>query len=350
MANDIKALADKYLVKLTPEEMTAMGTDITQGNSSLADQESILKTKAAALYPFMASTINTVSPKDYFAKTANTIANTLDIPLASINLNDPKWAGLLSTKDAQGNAIPFTNDQIIATLKTDPAYKALKSTTDLVTLATNIIDTEIAKQGVTKNITPEQRQKLIDTAVDQGWSSADQRLTQAVGAFFTSTDLAAGSSNANIVADLKTLASQYMIPMSDESLKEFGANIAKGTSTVANMESWFKDQAKSLYPFMAGTIDTIRPDTWFYPLKQLIATNLEVPVNSVDFTDPSGKWMNLATKRDPATGANVARSNSEAITEMRKNPIYGYDKTQGAMSAGFDIAKQIRSMMGFGAV
>lgn len=349
LVNDIKALANKYLVTLTPEEITAMGQDITQGNSSLADQESILKTKAAVLYPFMASTINTVTPKDYFANTAITIASTLNIPLASINLSDPKWAAYLTTKDANGNITALSPDQVLAKAKTDPAYAGTKAAQDFAKLAANIIDTEIAKQGVGKNITPEQRQKLIDTAIDEGWSSSDQRLIQAVGGFFTATNLATGSSDANIIADLKTLASQYMIPMSDESLQEFGANIAKGTSTVANMESWFKDQAKSLYPFMAGTIDTIRPDTWFYPLKQLIATNLEVPVNSVDFTDPSGKWMNLATKRDPATGANVARSNSEAITEMRKNPIYGYDKTQGAMTAGFDIAKQIRSMMGFGA-
>ena len=350
MVNDIKALADKYLITLTPEEITAMGQDITQGNSSLADQESILKTKAAALYPFMASTINTVTPKDYFANTATTIASTLNIPVASINLSDPKWAAYLTTKDTNGNIIALSPDQVLAKAKTDPAYTGTKAAQDTAKLAANIIDTEIAKQGVGKNITPEQRQKLIDTAINEGWSSSDQRLTQAVGGFFTATGLATGSSDASIIADLKTLASQYMIPMSEESLKEFGANIAKGTSTVANMESWFKDQAKSLYPFMAGTIDTIRPDTWFYPLKQLIATNLEVTVNTVDFTEASGKWMNLATKRDPATGANVARSNSEAITEMRKNPIYGYDKTQGAMTAGFDIVKQMRSMMGFGAV
>jgi hypothetical protein len=59
--------------------------------------------------------------------------------------------------------------------------------------------------------------------------------------------------------------------------------------------------------------------------------------------------MNLAVMRDPITGANVARSNSDAIKEMRSNSIYGYDKTPGGIQAGFSIGQQIRSMMGFGA-
>ena len=59
--------------------------------------------------------------------------------------------------------------------------------------------------------------------------------------------------------------------------------------------------------------------------------------------------MNLAVVRDPKTGANVARSNSEAVKEMRTNPIYGYDYTAGAKQSAFALGSQIRSMMGFGA-
>jgi hypothetical protein len=59
--------------------------------------------------------------------------------------------------------------------------------------------------------------------------------------------------------------------------------------------------------------------------------------------------MNLATAKDPKTGAYIARTNTEAVKEMRTNAIYGYDKTPGAIQSAFDLGTQIRSMMGFGA-
>jgi hypothetical protein len=59
--------------------------------------------------------------------------------------------------------------------------------------------------------------------------------------------------------------------------------------------------------------------------------------------------MNLAYYKDPKTGANVARSNSEAIKEMRTNPIYGYDTTQGAIDSAYALGSQIRALTGHGA-
>ena len=213
--------------------------------------------------------------------------------------------------------------------------------------AAQIADMEIASQGV--KISSDDRQKIIDATLNNGWSSNDPRLVKAVGAFFKASEVGIGTAGATVVSDLKKLADKYMIPMAKVSLDDLGRQIADGTTTLADQETWFKQQAASLYPFMAGTIDTTPPSTWFSPLQQLIATNLEVPAASVDWNDPSGKWMNLATKRDEKTGATVARSLAEATKEMRTNKIYGYENTQGAKDSALALASQIRSMMGFGA-
>lgn len=212
--------------------------------------------------------------------------------------------------------------------------------------AIKAVDDVIAQKGVT--VSAENRQKLIDAALNNAWQVNSLELDKAVGAYFDVKTAKIGSAT-NTINALRALSAKYMLPMSDATLQEMGASISKGLSTVDDQEAWFKQQAASLYPFMAGTMETTPPANWFAPLKQLISTNLDVPVTSIDFNDPSGKWMNLAMTRDPATGANIARSNADAIKEMRSNPIYGYDTTPGGKAAAFDIGKQIRSMMGFGA-
>ena len=216
-----------------------------------------------------------------------------------------------------------------------------------VNLATQIADGEITAQGV--KVSDADRQKLIDATLNNGWSSNSPLLKKAVGAFFDVATAKTGTQSSTIIDQLNQLAKQYMVPISPDTLNTLGKEIAAGNTTVADQEVYFKNQAKSIYPFMAGTIDTTKPATWFSPLQQLISTNLEIPADSVDFNDPSGKWMHLATKVDPATGATVARSTSEAIKEMRSNPVYGYDKTQGAINSAYALGSQIRSMMGFGA-
>lgn len=308
------------------------------------------------------------------AKSNPTLKLSDDEIINDLKINHPQWAAwVLSHPELKSTIIKWaktpsgpTQEQIDAAVYPTPIvqeYNSIQQNLDKlkalspgeykakVDIATNIVDTEINKQGLTKTISAENRQKLIDAALNNAWSSADQRLIQAVGAYFNvgaTKGLTSGTAAADVISQLKGLAADYMIPISDQTLDEMGKSISQGYTTLATQESWFKQQAASLYPFMAGTIDSTKPSVWFGPLKQLIVQNLDVPIGSIDFNDPSGKWMNLATVKDPATGANIARSNADAVKEMRTNPIYGYDKTPGGIQAGFAIGTKLRSLMGFG--
>lgn len=350
--------------------------DTNQYNWTLKDWTAYYKEKNPTWSPAKLKTAatNALTKKAAEVKANPTLKLSDDEIINDLKINHPQWAQwVLEHPELKKTVIAWskikggpTQEQIDAAVyptKIVQEYNSIQQNLDKlkalspgeyksrVDTATNIVDTEIARQGLKDVISTDNRQKIIDAALNNGWSSQDQRLTQAVGAYFSTkaTKAAAtGTYATNLASQLRAMATKYMIPMSDQTLEEMGKAIAQGNSTVADQESWFKQQAASLYPFMAGTIDTTSPETWFSPLRQLISSNLGVNPANVDFNDPSGKWMNLAVVRDPATGANVARSNADAVKEMRTNPIYGYDKTPGGIEAGFNIGTKLRAMMGFG--
>jgi hypothetical protein len=212
--------------------------------------------------------------------------------------------------------------------------------------STAAIDSAIKKSGLPVDNT--KRQELIDNIFLKGWKSTDPRIAELVGGTYDVTKVTSGTAQ-NLTDQMKGLARNYMIPLDQSTLNSWGQAISKGTSTIEDMTKYLKGQAAGLYPFMSGVIDSVTPETYFSPLKSLIQTNLEVNPAAIDFNDPSGKWMNLAYYKDPKTGANVARSNSEAIKEMRTNPIYGYDTTQGAIDSAYALGSQIRALTGHGA-
>ena len=212
--------------------------------------------------------------------------------------------------------------------------------------ATAGVDSLIRQSGNT--VDPATRDKVINDVFNQGWSPNDPRIVQLIGGTFDATKAKAGRAlNAN--DQVKSIASDYMMPITPDVLNKWAGALQSGTSTVDDITKYFKDQAAGQYRFMAGSIDHITPSDWFAPAKSLISSNLEIPTSQIDFNDPSGKWLGLVTTKDPKTGETIARNNSDIIKEARTNPIYGYDQTQGAKDSAFAIGSQIRSMMGYGA-
>jgi len=210
---------------------------------------------------------------------------------------------------------------------------------------TAAVDKYITQSG--NPVTPEIRQELINDIFLKGWSATDPRIAQIVAGTYDVTKAKTGTA-LTATDQVKNLARSYMVPVSDQIIGPWAQAIQAGTKTIADAQKYFKDQAAGLYPFMAGTIDVVDPSTWFTPAKNLISTNLGINENQIDFNDPSGKWMNAVTTRDPKTGAIIARTNAEVIKEIRSNPIYGYDYTPGAISSAKDLGRSIKAMMGFG--
>jgi len=210
---------------------------------------------------------------------------------------------------------------------------------------TAAIDKYIGQMG--NKVDDVTRQDLINDVFLKGWAPTDPRIQQIVSGKFVATEAKSGSA-LSALDQVKGIAADYMIPLDAQTLQKWGQAIQGGTP-VADVTAYFKAQAASLYHFMAGSIDHITPSDWFAPAKTLISNNLEVPISQIDFNDPSGKWLGLVTKKDPKTGETIARSNSEIVEEARTNPIYGYDKTMGAMNSAYDLAAKIKGVFNRGA-
>ena len=208
------------------------------------------------------------------------------------------------------------------------------------------VDKYIEQSG--NKVDPATRQELINDIFLKGWAATDPRIAQIVSSKFNVKEATSGTA-LTALDQVNKLAQDYMIPITPDVAQKWASAIQQDPTNLTNATDYFKKQAAGQYQFLAGTLDHITPTDWFAPAKTLISTNLDIPVTSIDFNDPSGKWMALVTKKDPATGATIARSNSEIIKEARTNPTYGYDKTQGAIDSAYALGSQIRSMMGFGA-
>ena len=97
------------------------------GNASGGDEGflSYAKTQAKAMYPWMSSAIDAgVTPKQYLQPYITTIANTLEVPADSINLQDPKWMSLFTVNDAAhpGLKVASNYNDVMKTIKNDPQY------------------------------------------------------------------------------------------------------------------------------------------------------------------------------------------------------------------------------------
>ncbi len=193
------------------------------------------------------------------------------------------------------------------------------------------------------------RQDLINDVFLKGWDVNDPRIQEIVSGTFKPDNALSGTA-LNAVDQVKSIANSYMIPVDPDVLQKWGKALQGGTATAEDVTAYFKGQASSLYRFMAGSIDHITPQDWFAPVKTLIANNLEMPTSQIDFADPSGKWMNLVTKKDPKTGETLARDNADILNEIRTNPLYGFNETMGAKNSAYDLAARIKGVFNRGTV
>lgn len=171
-------------------------------------------------------------------------------------------------------------------------------------------------------------------AYTNGWSAAEW---QANVVNYTMGQK--GQSAAGIGAQLKQMAGQYAIPISDGTLKQWEQNILLGTANQSTFMAYVQEQAKSLYPGLANAIDMgITVQQYVAPYAEVASQELGVNANSIVWTDP--KWNVALHQIDPKTGAPVSMSLSEWTRELRTNAIYGFAET--------DRAKELASQLGTG--
>lgn len=146
------------------------------------------------------------------------------------------------------------------------------------------------------------------------------------------------------MATLRGQANNYGLPMSDQSLFSYAAQIAGGQLTTEDFNAYVQNQAASLYPTIAPAIQrgiTVRQ--YVAPYLEIARQELGIDPTTVDLTQPQWNVM-LDSKQQDGTRAPMTLS--DWTRTIRSDPQYGYDNTTGARTQAAQFATQILNQFG----
>lgn len=152
-----------------------------------------------------------------------------------------------------------------------------------------------------------------------------------------------GQSAAPVADQLNAMASEYAVPMSGETLRQWEQNILSGQADQNTFRAYLAEQAKSLFPSLSNAIDRgITVKQYVASYQEIAVQELGINPEEVDWRDP--KW-NTAIHRQTQNGP-VAMSLSEWTRELRTNSVYGYDQTQRAQEQAAQLGQALLERFG----
>jgi hypothetical protein len=181
---------------------------------------------------------------------------------------------------------------------------------------------------------------LATTVVKNGW--AQDRLTQyIVGAAWNWDGLKDGTLKQQ-VDQMKVLASDYLLTISDETARSYATRMASGELTMETVNTILREQAKANYRFAAHAIDQgITTKDYLAPSRDFIASELEMNPNDVNLMDQ--KWLTMLKTTDEK-GNERAATLDEMQRAARSDP--GYAKTTRAKELASNMAGMLANVFG----
>jgi hypothetical protein len=182
---------------------------------------------------------------------------------------------------------------------------------------------------------------LVD-AVRNNWDATEIKY-RLLGSVNTTPTL--GGELGQKAADVRRMANDYGLPMSDEKVMAYGRGMLQGAFTPETLQGDLILQAKSLYPTIAGQLDkgmTVRQ--FADPYLQLAQRELGIDPNSVDLTD--SKWIKMLNQQDPKTGDRTPMTVDTWLSTIRSDPTYGYAHTSQGKQSASTLAAQLGQKMG----
>jgi hypothetical protein len=182
--------------------------------------------------------------------------------------------------------------------------------------------------------------QIAITAYDGGWNQAEMQA--AVAAEFDYNPDTGAQADTRLVGDLQQLASDYLVPLGEQTIDQWGRQIIAGTSTNEDFTQYAKNMAKGMFGHYAADIDAGRTVKQIAdPFVQIAARDLELTADQIDLMDP--KWRK-ALEMDPETGQPMQLSKWQRT--IRSDSSYGWDTTQNARGEAAEFAKKIAEAFG----
>lgn len=175
---------------------------------------------------------------------------------------------------------------------------------------------------------------LAKQAVTGKWSSEQltDKLTGNVNAFTQPGTFQA------MVAQIKGMASQQLITISDATAKEWARQVVSGEKDPNAIGAIFMNQAAGEFGWAATQLKegTTMRDI-LMPARDTLASELEMDPTLINFND--SKWRNMVTVKDP-TGKPRAATLTEVTQAARQDP--GWSKTANAGRMAANMATMLR--------
>lgn len=189
---------------------------------------------------------------------------------------------------------------------------------------------------------PEDRLRTIaEASLRFGWNQA--QINQAIGKEFR-YDPSKKQQSAK-VSEMKALAAKYLVPLADQTIDTWARGLMTGEFADEQFAEYLKGTAKSLFPQLSQAIDSgLTVEDYVNPYKQLAAQRLELPPEAINFTDP--KWRAALQQPDPKTGQTRVMTLTEWEAHIKKDPTYGYDKTQQGVGEAAKLANDLLQKFG----
>ena len=182
--------------------------------------------------------------------------------------------------------------------------------------------------------------QITNLSLQWGWSAEQTQSALASEFRFDPT-----GKKSQLGINLKRRAGDFVVPMSDQALQQWGQQIISGTATEEDFDAYLAEQAKSMFPGLGVALDrgiTVRQ--YADPYVQIAAKNLEINPDSIDLTDT--KWLRALNQVDPKTGERTSMSLTDWEDTLKTDPRYGWDKTKQAQRQASDLAATIAKTFG----
>lgn len=193
------------------------------------------------------------------------------------------------------------------------------------------------------NISDDRLREMAAEGYKMGWSQADRQA--ALAAEFDYNPETGTQAASALVGELRSAARNYLVPLSEATIDEWGKKLIEGTATMETVNGYLREQAKQMLPSFAQQIDAgLTPQALVEPYRQNIARELGSDPNTVDFLDP--KWNRFINTMDPKTGTARPMSFFEIQQTIRTDSSYGWDKSDTAHREATEFATQLAQRFG----
>ena len=205
--------------------------------------------------------------------------------------------------------------------------------------ARNTVQRQAASMGA--DLSEDELEDFTERYLFNGWFEPSRQGLM-LDALSSSIDIKKGGA-ARVSGELRALALNNGVGITDEWMKEVATSIARGQSTQQEYEDWIREQAANRYPMYADKIRAgVSVKALASPYLQRMQDILEVPEEQVSLND---KYIAEALGKVNEKGEQVAMSFTEFENKLRSDPRW--EQTKNGSNTLMNMAENFTRKMGF---